>query len=178
MVPNVARAWDWNADKSQLTVHLREGIRWSDGEPFTAEDLRFYFEDVQFNEQLTPLTPGAWMSHGSRMTFTQIDDSTVQFGFAGPSPAQLFMFTAANGYMNHYFPAHYFKDLHIDYNEDANAKAKEEGLEGVVAAIQPDPREDAALHPLSRPTLPVRLGAHLGDHGPHRMGPQSVLLEG
>ena len=43
--------------------------------------------------------------------------------------AQLFMFTAANGYMNHYFPAHYFKDLHIDYNEDANKKAKEEGLE-------------------------------------------------
>ena len=43
--------------------------------------------------------------------------------------AQLFMFTAANGYMNHYFAAHYFKDLHIDYNEDANKKAKEEGLE-------------------------------------------------
>ena len=93
------------------------------------KDLRFYYEDVQFNEKLTPLTPGAWMSHGSRMTFTQIDDSTVQFGFAGPSPAQLFMFTAANGYMNHYFPAHYFKDLHIDYNEDADKKAKEEGLE-------------------------------------------------
>ena len=129
VVPNVARAWDWNADKSQLTVHLREGIKWSDGEPFTAEDLRFHYEDVQFNEQLTPLTPGAWMSHGSRMTFTQIDDSTVQFGFAGPSPAQLFMFTAANGYMNHYFPAHYFKELHIDYNEDADKKAKEEGLE-------------------------------------------------
>ena len=129
VVPNVARAWDWNADKSQLTVHLRKGIKWSDGSPFTAEDLRFYYEDVQFNEKLTPLTPGAWMSHGSRMTFTQIDDSTVQFGFAGPSPAQLFMFTAANGYMNHYFPAHYFKELHIDYNEDADAKAKEEGLE-------------------------------------------------
>ena len=32
VLPNVARAWDWNADKSQLTVHLREGIRWSDGE--------------------------------------------------------------------------------------------------------------------------------------------------
>jgi peptide/nickel transport system substrate-binding protein len=129
VVPNVARAWDWNDDKSQLTVHLREGIKWSDGSPFTAEDLRFYYEDVQFNEKLTPLTPGAWMSHGSRMTFTQIDDSTVQFGFAGPSPAQLFMFTAANGYMNHYYPAHYFKELHIDYNEDADKKAKEEGLE-------------------------------------------------
>ena len=129
VVPNVARAWDWNADKSQLTVHLREGIKWSDGEPFTAEDLRFYYEDVQFNEKLTPLTPGAWMSRGSRMTFTQVDDITVQFGFAGPSPAQLFMFTAANGYMNHYFPAHHCKQFHIDYSEDANKKAKEEGLE-------------------------------------------------
>lgn len=129
VVPNVARAWEWNADSSQLTVHLREGIRWSDGEPFTAEDLRFYYEDVTFNETLTPLVPGAWMSHGAPMTFTQVDDSTVQFGFAGSSPAQLFMFTAANGYMNHYFPAHYFKQFHIDYNDQANAKAKEEGLE-------------------------------------------------
>ena len=87
------------------------------------------------------------------MTFTQVDDTTVQFGFAGPSPAQLFMFTAANGYMNHYFPAHYFKELHIDYNEDADKKAKEEvSRSGGSSSTRPARRRGPTSTIPARPT--------------------------
>ena len=36
-----------SADQKVLTVKLRRGIRWSDGEPFTTEDVRFFWEDVR-----------------------------------------------------------------------------------------------------------------------------------
>ena len=37
-----------------FTLHLRKGHRWSDGEPFTSEDFRYWWEDVANNEALEP----------------------------------------------------------------------------------------------------------------------------
>ena len=42
IVPNVAKGWEWNDDFTQLTFFLRKGRKWSDGEPFTAEDVKFW----------------------------------------------------------------------------------------------------------------------------------------
>ncbi len=36
--PNLAKSWEWSEDGLELTMHLMEGVKWSDGEPFTAED--------------------------------------------------------------------------------------------------------------------------------------------
>ena len=44
-------------DDRIFTFTLREGHRWSDGEPFTAEDFRFYFEDIANNKELSPAGP-------------------------------------------------------------------------------------------------------------------------
>ena len=41
VVPNIAKSWEWNDDYTQLTFTLRKGHRWSDGAPFTAEDVKF-----------------------------------------------------------------------------------------------------------------------------------------
>ena len=43
--PNVAKGYDVNEDATVWTIYLREGMKWSDGEPFTAEDCRFFYED-------------------------------------------------------------------------------------------------------------------------------------
>ena len=40
-----------------FTLHLRKGHRWSDGAPFTAEDFRYYWENVANNSELAPVTP-------------------------------------------------------------------------------------------------------------------------
>lgn len=43
IVPNVARSWKWNDDFTQVIFELRKGHKWSDGEPFTADDVVFFF---------------------------------------------------------------------------------------------------------------------------------------
>src|SRR5208282_7512 len=40
IVPDLATNWSWNADGTQLTFHLREGVRWHDGRPCTAKDVQ------------------------------------------------------------------------------------------------------------------------------------------
>ena len=45
-------------------MKLRRGIRWSDGEPFTTEDVRFFWEDVRLNEELTPKLGGRYNPGG------------------------------------------------------------------------------------------------------------------
>ncbi len=40
VVPNIAKDWKWNDDFTQLTFFLRKGHKWSDGAPFTSEDVK------------------------------------------------------------------------------------------------------------------------------------------
>ena len=40
IVPDLAASWSWSEDGSELTFRLREGVKWHDGEPFTAKDVK------------------------------------------------------------------------------------------------------------------------------------------
>lgn len=53
--PRLAESWDISDDAKTFTFHLREGLSWSDGEPFTAEDVVF-----TYNLQANPAVGGAW----------------------------------------------------------------------------------------------------------------------
>ena len=44
--PNLAESWSWNSDGTELKIKLRKGIKWSDGEPFTVDDVIFFMEDI------------------------------------------------------------------------------------------------------------------------------------
>ena len=57
--PNVATSYELSSDAKVLTVTLREGIKWSTGEPFSTEDVKFWYEDIILNEELTPIRPGS-----------------------------------------------------------------------------------------------------------------------
>ena len=48
--PHIARAFEANADNTEFTFHLREGMKWSDGEPFTADDIMFWYQDIMLND--------------------------------------------------------------------------------------------------------------------------------
>ncbi len=67
-----------------LVLHLRRGMKWSDGRPFTADDFVFWFEDIYRNKDLVP-TPAAAMSiNGKPGEVQKVDTYTVKFKFPDP----------------------------------------------------------------------------------------------
>ncbi|MFB7250056.1 ABC transporter substrate-binding protein [Microbacterium sp. NPDC056234] len=75
--PLLGTEYTWNADGTQLDITLREGVTWSDGEPFTADDVVFTF-------QLIKDTP-AINTGGFKGEVSKIDDTHVSIAF--PEPA-------------------------------------------------------------------------------------------
>lgn len=116
-VPNVASSWSESTDKRTYTFRVRNGIRWSDGTPFTAEDIMFWYRDVVGNNDLTPSKPGWLTQDGKLATVTAPDEMTVVFSFEGSHP--FFMesivsnFTGARDMTR--IPAHYLKQFHPTY---------------------------------------------------------------
>ncbi|MBV9077107.1 MAG: ABC transporter substrate-binding protein [Methylobacteriaceae bacterium] len=108
-----------NQDERVFTLTLREGHRWSDGAPFTAEDFRFWFEDVAQNQDVSPAgLPEFMLVNGHPPRFEVLDPRTVRFSWDGPNPR--FLPTLAQPRDPFiYRPAHYLKPYHAKYADKA-----------------------------------------------------------
>jgi peptide/nickel transport system substrate-binding protein len=117
--PNVLESWEWNDEATQVTVHFRQGIRWSDGEPLTVDDYLFWWNDMVLDENI-PVDPASGtVVNGELMTLEKIDDYTLQFTFAAPNP--LFIEAHSRGPWNSaqsIVPAHYMEQFHPGYNAE------------------------------------------------------------
>ncbi len=122
-VPDVAESWDISEDGSTYTFHLREGMKWSDGELFTSADILFWFNDIILNTEYTPAPPDWLKVSGEVAEVSAPDDYTVIFKFAGPYslflPNLAFRGTAMFDY-----PKHYITQFHPAYVEEAELAAK------------------------------------------------------
>ncbi len=123
LTPNLAKAWDMSDDLTVLTVELRAGVRWSDGAPFTTDDVMFWYEDIILNAELTPVVPVNWAPGGETVHVEKIDDYTVSFEFAVPHPT----IVSAMGLPA--APRHFLEEYHIDYNPGADDLAGERGFD-------------------------------------------------
>ena len=85
--PNLAHSWDVSDDGLTWTFYLRRDVRWHDGEPFTARDVEFTFNQIIYNEDIPTSTratftfrllddEGNWQA--APMTVTAVDDYTIQ----------------------------------------------------------------------------------------------------
>jgi len=54
IVPNVAKGWEVQDGGKTIVIKLRKGMKWSDGQPFTADDILFWYEDLFLNDDLNP----------------------------------------------------------------------------------------------------------------------------
>ena len=119
LVPDILESFEVT-DGRVFTFHLRKGHRWSDGSAFTAEDFRYYWEDVANNPKLTPDgLPPALLVNGKPPSFEVIDETTVRYSWEQPNQAFLPALAAAVPLMI-YRPAHYLKRFNPKY---AGAKA-------------------------------------------------------
>lgn len=126
IVPNIARAWEWNDEFTQLTFHLRAGHRWSDGAPFTAEDIVFWYEDLILNPEIYATTPGRWLFAGEPATVEAVDETTLVFTFPVPAPGLLNRF--AVDYGQPLQPKHFLGQFMDKHNPDAAARRAELGF--------------------------------------------------
>jgi peptide/nickel transport system substrate-binding protein len=126
LVPDILR--DVEVEDGRIfTMHLRQGHKWSDGQPFTSEDFRYWWEDVANNEALYPVGPPAELFvDGEPATVEIIDELTVRYSWSKPNPFFLPLLAQATPLFI-YMPAHYLKQFHERYADpDKLAKMVEE----------------------------------------------------
>jgi peptide/nickel transport system substrate-binding protein len=100
-----------------FTMHLRKGHKWSDGHPFTAEDFRYYWEDVATNDEVRNESPPASMIvDGERPKFEVLDDVTIRYSWSKPNPFFMPRLAGARP-LYLYRPAHFMKKYHAKYTD-------------------------------------------------------------
>jgi len=88
-VPALAKSWEVSEDRKTYTFHLRKGVRWSDGQPFTADDVIFTFDAI-LTDVVDPETGRArpkypsryyeqYIINGEKLRYEKLDEYTVRF---------------------------------------------------------------------------------------------------
>ena len=193
VMPCVAKDWKQSDDGKSVTIHLRKGMKWSDGAAFTANDFVFWYEEVYLNKDLVPVPHPDFMANGRSGSIRKVDDLTVVFEFQDPN----FLFvdilagsTAIGGgqatqamggrSMGAYMPAHYIKQFLPKFSskDEVEKKAKAAGFDGWVSYIRN--RWDWRLNP-ELPVLtpwktatPINTPTWVLERNPYYMGVDSA----
>jgi peptide/nickel transport system substrate-binding protein len=122
----LVRAYEWSADATELTLHLRKGLRWSDGEPCMAEDFLWYYRDEIFDENLTPVPPSWLIIDGEQVTISAPDDYTLLYEFPAANPGFLYRIRFTWHLVHR--PKHFFESFHPKYNQDATYEGYQEAV--------------------------------------------------
>jgi peptide/nickel transport system substrate-binding protein len=87
--PDLATDWSWDEDRTRLTLHLRHDVKWHDGQPFTAQDVKCTWDLLagKSSEKLRPNPRKAWYRNLQEVTTN--DDYEVTFHLQRPQPALL-----------------------------------------------------------------------------------------
>lgn len=128
VIPNVAQSVETSDDSRTFTFRLREGMRWSDGAPFTADDILFWYEDVYLVEDLKPTHFVFLNGMEDEFTVTKQDDYTVVFTFDEPFGMFLQNMATMSGSMISLYPKHYLMQFHPRYNPDIDQLIAEAGV--------------------------------------------------
>jgi peptide/nickel transport system substrate-binding protein len=156
VLPNLARGLEMQDGGRTWLLHLRRGMKWSDGKPFTADDFVFWFEDVYRNKDLIPTPSAAMAINGKQGTIEKVDTHTVRYKFPEPYfmlpdvlagstdlAGQMFGYRGMGGFA----PAHYMKQFHPKYAGAAelDQKVKEAKFDSWVRMFLA--KNDWALNP-------------------------------
>ena len=91
VAPGLAKSWDYDEDTLTYTFHLEENVKWHDGEPFTADDVKFTIEAIMDPDNGSENAP----NYEDVTTIDVIDDHTISFTLSAPNVAFLDYMTMA-----------------------------------------------------------------------------------
>jgi peptide/nickel transport system substrate-binding protein len=121
--PKIAQRVESSRNFTTWTVRLRKGAKWSDGSPFTADDIMFWYNDILMNKDVTPSLP-SWMRNrdGTPVVVQKVDDFTVQWVYKEPNTT--FLMELANKDSGDrqfavFLPSKYLRQFHAKYAEQA-----------------------------------------------------------
>jgi peptide/nickel transport system substrate-binding protein len=150
--PGLAEKWEVSADQKEFTFHFRKGLKWSDGEPWTTQDVMYWWEDMVLNEQQTDTPPDPCRDGKAEVaTLTAPDDYTMKLTFKNPAPFTMERITTwVKGCLlggRWSVPKHYAKQFHPKYNKSISDK------DGAWATLH-----DQKLFWLANPECPTMTG--------------------
>ncbi|HEX3813337.1 MAG TPA: ABC transporter substrate-binding protein [Mycobacteriales bacterium] len=121
--PGIAETWSSNADTSEWTINFRKGLKWSDGEPFTVDDVLFWWEDIVLPGHYAQVPPDDCRSgKGTLVKMSKVDDTTLKMTYDAPAPLTAeHMAAYVKGAIGKngpiwVLPKHYLKAFHPKYN--------------------------------------------------------------
>jgi peptide/nickel transport system substrate-binding protein len=118
--PGLAESYEWSQDGKIFTLHLRKGMKWSDGQPYTTADWKYWWEDFAQNSDQKIWTIPAYLRNddGTPIDMTFPDEYTVVWT-SKDRPLWIDPYFMAQGFWefakNFMKPAHYLKQYHPKY---------------------------------------------------------------
>src|SRR5262249_46670488 len=120
--PDILESYEAKDDRI-FTLHLRKGHKWSDGQPFTTEDFRYFWEDVANNKEVSPAgVPHEMLVDGQPPTVTILDAQPIRYECEKRHPTFLAAL-AGPATLYIYRPAHYLKQFHQNCAKKEELKA-------------------------------------------------------
>lgn len=116
LAPDILESYEVK-DGRAFSLHLRKGHKWSDGQPFTTEDFRYYWEDIANDKRLNPNGPRPELLDGGKPPkVTIVDETTIVYEWDAPNPGFLPALAGAQPLLI-YLPSHYLKQFHQKYGD-------------------------------------------------------------
>lgn len=117
-IPNLAESVTTSDGDKVFTVKLREGLKWSDGKPFTSDDIGFFINDIVGSKELMPNGLDWLMSDGEPGKFAKIDDTTFTITFKAPYGMFMQRMASNYGVQLVMMAKHYCSQFMPTYNKD------------------------------------------------------------
>ncbi|MFC2079733.1 ABC transporter substrate-binding protein [Candidatus Bipolaricaulota bacterium] len=134
--PNILESVEYDPGSSYMTLHLRKGLKWSDGVEFTSADFMYHWQYVANNKEIYPALPDFYQVNGIPLDMNAPDDYTVVLDFFG-QPNSLFFNSLATTttaqdwqwWFGMFQPAHHAKQFHPSFigADEANDQAAAAG---------------------------------------------------
>ncbi len=136
LMPNVALSVSVNEQATEYLFTLRQGMKWSDGAPFTADDILFWYEDVYCNEAFNTVDLKWLVGDRAKFSVEKLDEYQVVFRFAAPNGLFLQQLANPKASAPTSFPKHYLKQFHKKYNPQIKRLVEKEQVQDWVELFE------------------------------------------